>query len=310
MAGLAVDWPDEIDEILGGDLAVGVAYLTPAKGVVIAPMTTLGMRDREAGTITLTTSLGLWRKLDRIRRNPGVAIAYHTREHGFTDRPGFVLAQGRGSFSTEPDRAWLEAITPQWERFLGPRTGGPLGRLLDTYHWQRIAITIAVERIVAWPRSDASGESQTFGSARPAPPAPQAEPRKGTGPRLSTSKVAADVERLPHALLGWCGTDLLPEVVPVTGASADERGVRLNVPDALLPPGARRAGLTVHSFRPRMVGQEQRMHTGWLERDGDAVTYAPHTRTGYGLPRSKLAYDLACASLVFRMRGARAARLA
>ena len=41
-------WSDEVDEILGGDLAAGFAYLTPAKGVVITPMAPLGLRDREA----------------------------------------------------------------------------------------------------------------------------------------------------------------------------------------------------------------------------------------------------------------------
>ena len=139
---MAVNWSDEVDEILAGDLAAGFAYLTPAKGVVITPMAPLGLRDREAGTVTLTTSLALWKKLDRIRRNPGVAVAYHAREHGRTDRPGFVLVQGRASFSTTPDRAWLESITPEWDRFLEPRSSGPIGRLLDVYQWQRVAIRV------------------------------------------------------------------------------------------------------------------------------------------------------------------------
>ncbi len=111
---MPVTWSDEVDEILTGDLAAGFAYLTPAKGVVIAPMAPLALRDRYAGKVTLTTSLGLWKKLDRVRRNPGVAVAYHAREHGFSERPEFVLVQGRASFSSKPDRAWLEAITPNW----------------------------------------------------------------------------------------------------------------------------------------------------------------------------------------------------
>ena len=120
---MGVSWSDEVDEILTGDLAAGLAYLTPAKGVVIVPMAPLGLRDREAGTVTLTTSLGLWKKLDRVRRNPGVAVAYHAREHGFSDRPGFVLVQGRASFSPTPDRAWLEIQLPQ----ASGRESGPLG---------------------------------------------------------------------------------------------------------------------------------------------------------------------------------------
>ena len=35
-----------------------------------------------------------------------------------------------------------------------------------------------------------------------------------------------------------------------------------------------------------MVGQEQRIYTGWLEVDGDRAVYAPHTRAGYRLPAS------------------------
>src|SRR5436309_5497295 len=141
-----VTWTDDVDEILASDLAAGLAYLTPARGVVITPMAPLGLRDRAAGTITLTTSQAMWRKLDRIRRNSGVAVAYHAREHGLTTRPGFVLVQGRASFSSTPDRAWLESITPEWDRFLEPRLSGPVGRLLNVYYWQRVAIPITVER--------------------------------------------------------------------------------------------------------------------------------------------------------------------
>jgi hypothetical protein len=60
-----------------------------------------------------------------------------------------------------------------------------------------------------------------------------------------------------------------------------------------------------------MVGQEQRVHTGWLESDGsNRVSYAPHTKAGYRLPSSQLAFILASGSLAFRMRKAREAGLA
>jgi hypothetical protein len=306
-----VSWSDEIDEILAGDLAAGFAYLTPSKGVVITPMAPLGLRDREAGTVTLSTSLGLWKKLDRIRRNSGVAVAYHAREHGLTDRPGFVLVQGRASFSTTPDRAWLESITPEWDRFLEPRLGAPIGRLLDVYYWQRVAITITVERIVAYPDDAASGEREVFGATPAPPPASQAPPRGGTEPRVDPARVAAHARRLPHTLLGWCGSDELPEVVPVTVEEAGSEGVELRVPPAAVPPGGRRAGLTSHWFRPRMVGQEQRIHTGWLIGEGAGrALYSPHTKAGYRLPPSKTLYTLGCATLARGMRGARKAGLA
>lgn len=307
---MSATWSDEVDEILAGDLAAGLAYLTPAKGVVITPMAPIGLRDREAGTVTLTTSLALWKKLDRIRRNPGVAVAYHAREHGLTDRPGFVLVQGRASFSPTPDRAWLESIAPGWDRFLEPRSSGPVGRLLRVYYWQRVAITITVERIVAYPDDAASEEPEVFGSAPGPQPAPQAAPRGGTEPRVDAARVAAHANRLPHTLLGWCGSDDLPEVVPVSAAEPDSGGVALRVPPGSVPPGGRRAGLTSHWFRPRMIGQEQRIYTGWMSSEGAGqALYSPHTKAGYRLPASKALYTVGCATLATRMRGARKAGL-
>ena len=79
-----------------------------------------------------------------------MAVAYHAREHGLTDRPGFVLVQGRASLDEKPDRAWLEAITPDWDRFLEPRRGGHHRQALHTYYWERIRITVHVERVVAY----------------------------------------------------------------------------------------------------------------------------------------------------------------
>jgi hypothetical protein len=306
---MPVTWSDEVDEILASDVVAALVYLTPARGVLISPMAPLGMRDRDRGTITLTSSLGLWRKLDRIRSNPGVAVAYHAREHGYTDRPGFVLVQGRASLEA-PDRAWLEAIKPEWDRFLPPRKGGLIGRALDVYYWQRVRITVDVERVVAFPDTAATGEPVVTGSPVASPAPAQSEPKNGTGPRVATDKVAADVGRLPHTLLGWCGADGLPEVVPVGGASAFGAGIRLDVRAGSVPPGGRRAGLTAHRFWPKMVGQLQRVHTGWLTADGDEVLYAPHTRTGYRLPPSSLAYYLGCAYIGRGVKGARAAGLA
>jgi hypothetical protein len=308
---MGVTWSDDVDEILASDLAAGVAYLTPAKGVVITPMAPLGLRDREAGTVTLSTSQGLWKKLDRIRRNPGVAVAYHTREHGLTDRSGFVLVQGRASFPTVPDRAWLESITPEWDRFLGPRHRGLVGRLLDVYYWRRVPITIQVERVVAYPDDRAEHEPEVFGGTRPEPPPPQSAPKGGTGPRIDTEKAAARARRLRHMLLGWRGADDLPEVIPATALEATSEGIGLRVPPGSVAPGGRRAGLTSHSFEPRMIGQEQRIHTGWVSHDGAGqVRYAPHTEAGYRLPPSKAIFTLASASLAFRMRAARVAGVA
>lgn len=307
---MAVTWSDDVDEILGGDLAVGLAYLTPAKGVLIAPMATLGMRDREAGTVTLSSSLALWKKLDRMRRNPGVAVAYHAREHAFHDRPGFVLVQGRASFDTTPDRAWLESITPEWNKFLGKRSTGLIGRTQHVYYWERIAINVQVERVLYYRDTLGSGEPEVFGAPVAPPPASQKPPGKGTEPRVELGKVASSVAKLPHTLLGWCGSDEMPDVVPVTAAEPAEAGLRLTVPPNRVPPGGRRAGLTAHAFQQKMLGQNQRIHSGWMEGDGGEVLYSPHTRAGYALPASKALYLIATASLATRMRAARKAGIA
>src|SRR3954470_14277950 len=90
-----MNWPDNVDEILAGDQVVALAYCTPASGVVLTPLTNFGLRDRAAGTLTaVNSSVGVYRKLERIRANPRIALAYHTRTHGFTDRPEYLLVQG------------------------------------------------------------------------------------------------------------------------------------------------------------------------------------------------------------------------
>jgi hypothetical protein len=313
LASVPVRWNDQVDEVLGSDLAAAFAYTTPAKGVVVTPMAPLGIRDRERGTVTLSSSLGLPKKLTRIRDHPEVAVAYHAREHSATALPHYVLVQGVASFDPKPDRAWLESIAPEWERFLGPKQSGLFERWLDVYYWQRVAIEIDVRRVLSWPTGDCAGEPEVFGDPLPGgPPEPQREPRNGTAARESTTKLARQVNRLPHTLLGWVGTDGLPEVVPVSVAGADSEAVDLVSAAAdRIPTGGRRAGLTSHAFRPRMVGQEQRVHTGWLTNDGGRIRYAPHTKAGYALPPSKALFVVGSTFATRRgIRKARAAGLA
>jgi hypothetical protein len=304
---MGVQWSDEVDEVLGNDLAAAFAYATPARGVVVTPMAPLGIRDRERGTVTLSTSLGLPKKLIRVRDNPNVAVAYHAREHTPIHREQFVLVQGRASFG-KPDRAWLDSITPEWERFLGPRQTGILGRWLEVYYYERVAITIDVERVVSWATGDCAGEPEVFGSPRPpGPPESQRPPKKGTGAREPTGRLRSQAGKLPHTLLGWIAADGFPDVVPVSVIGADDDAVELAA-SASVPPGHRRAGLTAHAFRPRMIGQEQRVYTGWLEHEGGRIRYAPHTKAGYALPASKALFVVG--SALATRRGIRAARSA
>ena len=295
-AGNPGRWGDEVDQIFDGDLVVMLADVTPACGVVLTPVTNFALRDRATGTVTVLSSLGAWRKLERIARNPRVALAFHTRRHGYCSGREYVLVQGIASFSTTPDRAWLQSITPSWERFMGLRYGFPWRHWTDVYHWQRVGVQIAVERVTVWPDLACTGAPVVHGSAPPAhAPAPQPPPANGSGPRVDQALTAKRAARLPDTLLGWVGADGLPVVVPVSGARSYERGVVLEVPAGVVPAGGRRAGLTSHSFTAGVLGQEQHVHTGWLtaEEGGDTVLYAPHTRSSYRLPPSKIIYPAA-----------------
>ncbi len=288
-------WPDAIDEILRGDLTVALATVTPALGVVLAPMANIGLGNRARQTVTLTSSLGLWRKLRRIEDNPRVALAFHTREQSSSDRSEYVLIQGSASFSWTPDHAWLESIGESWDRRLEPRTMGPLwDRWLRVYHWERVGIEVRAVRVVVWPNLTCTGAPQTFGAPLPGNPAPQRLPTRGTAPRIDHFRAATKMRRLPHVLLGWVGADGFPVAVPVKVGPAHERGILLELPDGVLPPSGRRAGLCAHWFTAQVTGEEQRLYTGWLTpASGNHALYAPHTERGYRLPGSKLAYRVA-----------------
>jgi len=274
-------WPDDVDAILGGDLTAALGYLTPAGGVVVTAIAPIGLRERDAGTVTFTTSLGLGRKLERIKRNPRVALAYHAREHGFASGDRYVLVQGRCRPVAAVDPEYLERVVkPAGTRFLGPpKQGFFWDRWLRVYYADRIPVTVDVERVIVWPAHDASGEPAVHGAPLPdGDPPPQSPPKKGTGPRIDAAKAERKVARLPHVLAGWRGADGFPMVAPVSIAP----GLRLTSAMGL-PPGGRRAGLLGHAYKPQLTGLNVRQHTGWLE-DG---VYAPHTEFGFFTPQNK-----------------------
>ena len=93
-------WPDTVDEIFEGDCVVLLACVTPAAGVLLTPVMNFRVRDRARGTLTVVnSSVGVWKKLERIRRNPRVALALHTRRHGANCRAECVLVRGKASLS-------------------------------------------------------------------------------------------------------------------------------------------------------------------------------------------------------------------
>lgn len=289
MASEPVRWPDEVDEVIRGDLTAAAAYVTPAGGAVVTSVCPLGIDRREEAEVGFTTSLGFAKKLERIIADPHVALAYHAREHGFSASPAFVLAQGLASVDLRPSRARLEAIAPQGERFLGQFMRGAVwDQLLREYYYERVFVDVTVDRIASWPDLSAFGQMRVFGASWPGPPGPQAPPKNGTSPRVDVARAAGRIGVLPHRVLAYRGADGFPVMVPVELAGHDAAGLQLVTADGLLPPGGRRAGLLAHAYRPQLIGLATRTFTGWLEvaDDGTAV-YAPHTCKGFVAPALK-----------------------
>ena len=284
-------WPDEVDDVLGGDLTCAIAYVTPAGGAVVTAVAPIGLRDREANTVGFTTSLGFGRKLDRLRTEPRIAMAYHAREHGLGDGANrrYVLVQGRASFDADPDPDYLEnEIGPRSARYLGePQRGFFWDRWLQAYYADRVLVTVDVERIVAWPDLRTEGAPLVVGSERPAePPKPQQAPKKGTGPRVDAARAGTRAGELPHRLIAYVDADGYPVILPFAVTGADSGGVSITSA-AGLPPGGRRAGVVAHRYNPKLVGLETRQHTGWLEVADGSTRYAPHTESGFKAPANK-----------------------
>src|SRR3954468_14367291 len=148
--------------------------------MAVAPV---GLRDRERGTVGFTTSLGFSKKLDRIKTEPRVALAYHTRKHGGSDRPEFVLVQGRAEpveKPTQEDRALVRRLAEA--RLGSAREGFFWDRWLREYYMVRIPVWVHVERMTVWPDLRCVGEPERYGLPGPSvPPEPQAAPAKGSG---------------------------------------------------------------------------------------------------------------------------------
>jgi hypothetical protein len=286
---MPVPWPDHVDEIIGGDLTAALAYVTPASGAVVTAVAPVGLRDREAGTVSFTTSLGFGRKLERIARNPNVALAYHAREHGFAGAPAFVLVQGTATPAMGPDRDYIEGtLTPQAERFMGPAKRGRLfwDRWLREYYQDRVPVTVDVERVSVWDNERCRGHAQIHGAPHAGEPRAQPEPAKGVGPRVDPTRAGKRLRALDHALLAYVGSDGYPEIVPIEIAGFGPAGIQLSAGRAL-PPGGRRAGVLAHSYRPKLIGLAARQHTGWLTVDEHGALYAPHTESGFKAPPNK-----------------------
>jgi hypothetical protein len=304
---VTVTWDDDVDAVLAGDLTAALGYRTPAGGVVVQAVAPIGLRDRSAGSVSFTTSLGFSRKLERIARDPRVALAFHAREHGTASGTAYVLVQGRARVDEQPSTARRLQVREHAEARLGAaREGFFWDRWMREYYAARVPVDIAVERIAIWPGLRCAGMPRVLGEPLPAgSPEPQSAPRKGTGPRVGVQRVARRIGAAAHVLIGFAGADGLPLVLPVAPGGASATGLWLGCA-AALPPGGRRAGLLGHSYRPQLVGLYTRQYTGWLEAGAGGALYAPHTEAGYRAPPNKTLLLLLNGALA--KRGVRAER--
>jgi len=287
---MTASWPDEVDRVLEGDLTAGVAYVTPAGGSVVTAVAPIGLRDREGGTVGFTTSLGLSRKLERIAREPRVALAYHARKHGFYEGPGYVLVQGDAAITLEPDERYLqEELGPRADRYLGARKSGFFwDRWLREYYRDRVPVEVKVRRMVFWPELDCRGEPAVYGEPLPAEPPPsQPPPKGGIAARVNCERAVRAIGRLSYVLLAYRGADGYPVVVPVEMTGGAAEGLMVSAAPGLLPQGGRRAGLLAHDYQEQLKGIAARQHTGWLSVDERGAVYAPHTEQGFRAPANK-----------------------
>ena len=282
-----LQWPDEVDEIFTGDLVVTVGSPTPAGGVVLNSVTPLGLRDRNAGTVMFTTSLGFGRKLERIAADPRIAVAYSTREHGHSQRPGYVLVQGIADVIAEYTQERRDELVEQAQQHIGQVADGRFWDWwLKVYYFDRVGVEVKATRILWWPSGSLADEPVVIGEPLPTLVAPsQPPPRQPAVARVPVGKVVKSA-RMPHRLLGITDAGGMPVIVPVEVVRRAEHGLVLDVPSGIVPPGGRRAGFIAHQFRPKLIGLATATHTGWLEVGAEAV-WTPHTRHGFVAPPNK-----------------------
>jgi hypothetical protein len=282
-------WPEGVDRILDGDLVVAIGLPTARGGVALSTVSPLGMRDRTAGIVSFSTSLGFGRKLERIAADPRIAVLYHTRQHGQAQDPGLVLVQGHAAVRHEVSDDDLAALYAVVEQRLGALPSGPFwNRWLEVYRADRVLIDVTANRILWWPTDDHTAPPQVFGAPLPIePPADQPPPKDAEVPRLPVRRIMRTLRRQPHRILGVLLADGTPILLPVADAHPTGTGFEVEVASPLLPPGRRRAGLLTHAFRQRVVGLSTATHTGWLVHEDTGVRWTPHTRHAFAAPPNK-----------------------
>ena len=259
---------------------------------MVGAVAPLGLRDRARGTVTFTTSLGLGRKLERIRKDPRVALAFHVREHGFSSEPGFVLVQGRAEPRHDLDDTMRAHVEAQATRFMGPPRRGRLfwDRWLHEYYSVRIPVEIEVERERLAGRA-LRGRLRLVWRAPSLRPAGPPASARGHRPACGCAAGSAGwVGRCPPSPARLPGRRFrrTPVVVP----SSCERRIsgrhrELAAAHGVLPPGAR-AGRLVGQRTPAAVWPRDALphRLARVRREGAAL-YAPTRNSASGRRRTR-----------------------
>src|SRR5438552_2059496 len=207
--GDRVRWSDDADDVIKGDITAAAASLTPAGGAVVTAVAPCGIGQRDTGVLGFTTSLGFGKKLERIRADPRVALAFHAREHGLSDSARYVLVHGRASVVDEPSRQERARLAELATPLLGARRRGLFwDRWLREYYDVRLHVHLELERIVTWPDLRCAGPPQVLGAPLAGnSPEPQSQPRNGTAPRIDAERAGKRVRGNAHVLLGFAGAD-------------------------------------------------------------------------------------------------------
>jgi hypothetical protein len=196
---------EELEGILSGDHVVMLVYATPANGAVLLPLGNFAGSERPEGMVSaINTSVGAWRKLERLRRNPKVALAYHSRTHSESDSQEYVLVQGEATLSA-PMEDYPAKIGERWDRFEPWSSTPALWKRWQRIYALRVAIDVKVERVIVWDDLSCGGEARVYGTPLPErPPQSQSEPGKGNGPTNGCEACCGEDGRVA-ARLAWVG---------------------------------------------------------------------------------------------------------
>ena len=225
--------------------------------MAVAP---IGLRDRDRGTSASPPRSASRKKLDRIRSEPRVALAYHAREHGDADRRGVRARPGprRAGRATDA-RASARSCAARPSSHLGARpqrtASGTAGCASTTWSGSRSGCTWTGSPV--WPDLRCAGEPELFGLPPAAPPDPQRAPAKGTGPRRGHEAGRRGGCSRPRTCcsLTW-PSDGYPAIGPVDIRATDATGVELSAAPGV-DPGRRPPR---RPARPRLPAEADRPH--------------------------------------------------